>query len=102
MRNKRRWLSAPRAGFQPRLLTEVRADLPAQSPAGSRASFPAPSAEREKSSPHPGPPAGHSPVLGGFLFTFIQSKVCAGGEVSVEGERAFSLWPAWRGDRAWL
>lgn len=46
------------AGRQQRLFPEVRAALPAQRPAGYRASFPALS-ERERSGPHPGPSAGH-------------------------------------------
>ena len=40
--------------------------------------------------------------MGGFLFTFIQSKVCAGEEVSDGGERQTSWWLAWRGDKELL
>lgn len=43
-----------------------------------------------------------SPVLGGFLLTFIQSKVCAGEDVSETGERQASWWLAWRGDKELL
>lgn len=40
----------------------------------------------------------HPPVFGGFLLTFIQSKVCAEDAPSDRGEQQASRWAACRGD----